>query len=161
MATGNVDRPVVDEQCGRDGTSNLVHPICESPVEYLDEKREAVKGGGDPVAGKAGGIPWLEEPERRVASVGGRYDGGGERGVSAGYSGQWTAVADHTSREERDDDEGFYYEAKDRGLRIQITIIRKRLDVGRSSAHGWRRLGWDEGAVPWSLRIVAYKRGSL
>ncbi len=32
MAAGNVDGPVVDEQYRRDGTSNLVDPICEAPV---------------------------------------------------------------------------------------------------------------------------------
>ena len=159
MTAGNVDRPVVDEQCGRDGASNLVHPICKTPVEHLKDKREAVEGGGDPVVGKAGGVPGLEEAERRVASMGGGCDGGGEeKGVSTRYSGQGTAVEDYTSREERDDNKGFYYEAKDRCLRIQITIIRKRLNEGRSSAHGWRRLDWDEGEVPWSLRRVGYKR---
>ncbi len=76
-----------------------------------------------------------------MACVGGCEGGGGDRGVSTGYR-QWTAVDDHASREERDDDEGFYEDAKGRRLRIQVTIVRK---------------GW-----PWDLRNSWLQaRGSL
>jgi hypothetical protein len=71
-----------------------------------------------------------------VAGVGGGYDGGGDgRGMNAGYRGQWTAVEDHADCEERDDDEGLNDEAKDRCLRIHVTIVRKRLNEGRRRAH--------------------------
>ena len=53
-AAGNVDRPIIVEQCGQDGESNLGHPICEITVEHPKEKWEAIEGSGDPVVGKAG-----------------------------------------------------------------------------------------------------------
>lgn len=145
MAACNVDSPVVDKQCGGDGTSNLVDPICEPPVENLQEKREAVEGGRYPVIGEAGGVSRLEEAEGGVAGVGGRCDSrGGEslRGVSTvRRTGQRTAIEDYASRKQRDDNEGFYDDAKDRRLCIQVTIVRKRLNEGGNRAHKWRGLG--------------------
>ena len=80
MAAGNVDGPVVDEQYGRGGASNLVDPICEAPVEHLEDKRKAVEGRGDPVIGEAGGVPWFKKAEGGVASVRSGCEGGGGRG---------------------------------------------------------------------------------
>ena len=79
-----------------------------------------------------------------MASVGGGCEGGGgggDRGVSTGYGGQWAAVEDDASREERDDDEGFYDNTQGRSLCIQVTIIRKWLNERGSGCHKWRRLG--------------------
>jgi hypothetical protein len=45
MTAGNIDGPIVNEQCSRDRASNLVDPICEAPVQHLEEKREAVESG--------------------------------------------------------------------------------------------------------------------
>ena len=155
MTACNVDSPVVDKQCGRDGTSNLVDPICEAPVENLEEKREAIEGSRNPVAGETGGVSWLEEAEGGVAGVGGRGDGGGGeslRGVSTiDRTGHRTAIEDYASREERDDNKRFYDDAKHRRLCIQLTIVRKRLDEGGSRVHKWRGLG--QGVRGMSLGV--------
>lgn len=136
MAASNVDGPVINKQYCRDGTSNLIHPICEAPVEYLEEKRKAVEGRRDPIVGEAGGVTWFKEAEGGVASVGGGCEGGGgERGINTGCGGQWSAIEDHASREERDNDQGFYDDTEGRSPRIQVTIVSKWLNEGGSGSH--------------------------
>ena len=149
MATGDISRPVIDEQRIRDGTCNLIDPICEAPVENLDQKRESVEGGGDPVISEAGGVRGLDGAEGGVmgcASVGGECSDGG------GYSRQRTAVEDHTSRKERDDNEGFYDDGKNRRL---CTIVSERLKEGGSRAHERKRLGCDVRGQPVGARECA------
>lgn len=132
MAAGNVEVPVVGVQHGRYIATNLVEPRCEAPVEHLEDKRIAVEGRRDPVVGEAGGVPWFRNAEGGVASTGGGCKGGG--GYRGASTGQWTAIEDHASREEKDDEEGFYDDTKGRWLRIQVTIVRKRLKEGGSGS---------------------------